>query len=96
MIKNIDAHELKQMMKIDKYIQLIDVRENYEFNDEHIDGAKLIPLGQLQARINEIDKDKKAVMICRSGARSSYAAQFLVQKGYKHIYNLSGGMMMWD
>jgi rhodanese-related sulfurtransferase len=74
---------------------LLDVREPDEFRAEHIDGAKLIPLGQINARLHELPKDREIVCICRSGARSSVAARHLAAAGYRTL-NLSGGMIGWQ
>jgi rhodanese-related sulfurtransferase len=78
-------------------VQLLDVREPIEFNDElgHIAGAKLIPLGQLEQRLNEIDKTKPVVAYCRSGARSARATQLLQQNGIARVANLTGGLLRW-
>lgn len=77
-------------------LQIIDVREPQEFEDGHIPGAKLIPLGQLDSRYQEIDPDQQAVIVCRSGGRSSVACDFLARAGYQNIHNLMGGMNAWS
>ncbi len=77
-------------------LQIIDVREPQEFEDGHIPGAKLIPLGQLDSRYQEIDPDQQAVIVCRSGGRSSVACDFLSRVGYQNIHNLMGGMNAWN
>lgn len=79
-------------------VQLIDVREPNEFNAElgHIPGARLIPLGELGARVGEIDKTKPVVVICRSGARSARATQMLLANGFPRVANLTGGMLRWQ
>lgn len=78
-------------------IQVLDVREPKEFNDElgHIDGARLIPLGELKDRLGELDKAKPVVAVCRSGARSARATLLLQQSGFPRVANLSGGMLRW-
>ena len=77
-------------------LQIIDVREPQEFEDGHIPGAKLIPLGQLDSRYQEINPDQQAVIVCRSGGRSSVACDFLSRVGYQNIHNLMGGMNAWN
>lgn len=72
-------------------IELIDVRGTSEYDEVHLKEAKLIPLHILPVRINEIDKTKKVVFICRSGGRSGQATTFAEGEGIKG-YNLSGGM----
>ncbi|MCS6834923.1 MAG: rhodanese-like domain-containing protein [Anaerolineae bacterium] len=74
---------------------LLDVRQPDEYQGGHISGAKLIPLDELSARLDELPKDRTIVCVCRSGARSSAAARQLVSAGYKAL-NLSGGMMSWE
>lgn len=94
MCKNITTQKLKEWIKENKEVQIIDVREAYEFQDEHIKQAKLIPLGELQSRINEVKKEKPVVFVCRSGARSGMACMFASRYGYE-TYNMQGGMMSW-
>jgi rhodanese-related sulfurtransferase len=74
---------------------ILDVREPYEFASGHIDGAALIPLGQLERRVGELSKDTPILCVCQSGSRSSAAAQMLAQAGFDAI-NLRGGMMNWQ
>ena len=78
-------------------VQIIDVREPNEFNGilGHIDGAKLIPLGQLRNQCNELSKSNPVVAVCRSGARSAQAVTILGNAGFTQIANLAGGMINW-
>jgi sulfur dioxygenase len=78
-------------------VQLVDVREPDEFAGElgHIDGARLIPLGALVARANELAKERPIVAVCRSGARSAQATVLLQKAGFERVANLSGGMLRW-
>ncbi len=77
--------------------QVIDVREPSEFDDAlgHIAGARLIPLSELRARIDEIDRGRPVVAVCRSGARSAQASLILQKAGAVHVANLAGGMLRW-
>ncbi len=88
--------DVKERMKSGTPLQIIDVREPYEFEDGHIPGAKLIPLAQLQTRLDEIDKSEETVVVCHSGARSGVACDFLERVGYGNVRNLMGGMSAWD
>ena len=88
--------DVKERIKTGAPIQIVDVREPYEFENGHIPGAKLIPLGQLQTRVSEIVKSAETVVVCHSGGRSSVACDFLDQLGYQNIRNLMGGMSAWD
>ena len=74
--------------------EVLDVREVSEVAQGKIPGAIHIPLGLLEFRMNELDKKKTYVMVCRSGGRSSRATQFLDYHGY-NVINMQGGMMAW-
>lgn len=78
-------------------LQIVDVREPSEFTGPlgHIAGAKLIPLGQLQAQAPEIAHDRPIVTVCRAGSRSAQAFNLLRQAGFQNVANLSGGMLRW-
>jgi sulfur dioxygenase len=78
-------------------VQLLDVREPEEFVGPlgHVEGSVLIPLGTLPDRIAELSKDRPVVAICRSGARSAQAINFLRQAGFTKLANLPGGMIRW-
>ena len=73
---------------------LLDVREPYEYAEGHIDGARLLPLGELGRRLNELPQDREILVICRSGNRSGTATRQLLSAGFKAI-NLTGGMNGW-
>lgn len=77
--------------------QIIDVREADEFFGPfgHIDGATLIPLGQLASRIEALPRDKPIVTVCRSGGRSAQAYVLLKRAGFDQVANMSGGMLHW-
>lgn len=76
-------------------VTILDVREQSEWDLGHIDGATLIPLGQLQWRNSELDPALKWVCVCHIGARSYYAAAFLRQIGYD-ASSMEGGMVAWE
>lgn len=73
---------------------LLDVREPSEYSVAHVAGAVLIPLGQLEARLDEVPADREIAVICRSGARSGRATQFLQARG-RRARNVAGGMLAW-
>lgn len=75
--------------------QLVDVREDSEVAQGHIPGTIHIPLGQLPARLGEIDPARAVIAICRSGNRSGRATQFLTSAGYD-CDNMTGGMLAWQ
>jgi len=75
---------------------LLDVRQPEEYEDGHIPGAMLIPLGELEARQKELERDKKIITYCRSGHRSIAAAIALCGLGFKDVHHLEGGILNWQ
>ncbi|MBM4294770.1 MAG: sulfurtransferase, partial [Deltaproteobacteria bacterium] len=71
---------------------LLDVRQPWEFEEEHLPGGRLLPLPQLKDMYKELDPDKPTLVHCAIGGRSRVAAQFLSGWGFKEVYNLSGGI----
>jgi adenylyltransferase/sulfurtransferase len=95
-IQNINGTQLKKMLEEDRAgLEIIDVREQYEYDEIRIKDSKLIPLSEIGARIDEINWSKKVVLVCHSGARSGYVAQALAANG-KSTINLEGGIYMLD
>ena len=88
--------ELKKMMDEKKPFVLIDVREPHEFQICRIPDAKLIPLGQVPQRMNELNSADEIVVHCRSGVRSAQAVQLLMKAGFRKISNLKGGILAWS
>ena len=74
--------------------QLIDVREPDEYDAGRIAGVELIPLGELTARADSIDRSRPVIFVCRSGARSGMATEAFLGAGYE-AHNLTGGMQAW-
>ncbi len=74
---------------------LLDVREQSEWDAGHVEGAVLIPLGQLESRISEIPADQDVLIICRSGNRSGQARDILRAAGLKRTTSISGGINAW-
>ena len=97
-VKSFNADEAKKYMNRvagDKFT-LLDVRQPGEYESGHIAGAKLIPLPDLNDRITEIDADKPTIVYCAIGGRSRVAAQMLAGKGFREVFNLSGGIKAWN
>jgi adenylyltransferase/sulfurtransferase len=92
----IDPVEVKQKQDRGDTFTLIDVREPHEYQIAKIPGAVLIPLGTLPARLGELDKDADIVAHCKSGARSQKAVDLLKQTGFKHVWNMTGGILAWS
>ena len=94
-MKEITPKELKALIDSKADFQLIDVREQYEFDEVNINGH-LIPMGEALERAGEIDKNKQVVVHCRSGKRSaSVIAALEAEHGYTNLYNLNGGIMAY-
>ncbi|MDF1561517.1 MAG: rhodanese-like domain-containing protein [Deltaproteobacteria bacterium] len=85
-----------QLEKPDHGLRVIDVREPYEYEAGHIEGAELVPLGSLIQAASTWDRDPPLVMVCRSGARSARATMALMQMGFATVHNLQGGMIGWS
>ena len=75
---------------------ILDVREPDEWNQVHIPGATLVPLGQLSTRLSEIPKDQEVVVVCRSGNRSATARDILLKAGYTTVTSMAGGLNQWQ
>ena len=74
---------------------VLDVRELNEWEDGHIPDATLIPLGQIEGRMDEVPKDQVVVIVCRSGNRSAQARDILKNAGFTNITSMAGGMNQW-
>ena len=95
-IPKMSANELKQKMDAREPFELIDVRETFEYEIARIDGARLIPLGEIAERADELPRDRPIVVHCHSGRRSAEAVRLLQQRGFGNIYNLEGGIDAWS
>lgn len=94
-LPSVSAAELNEKLKQAQRPLVVDVRQPEEFRTGHIVGAKLVPLGELKQRMNELPKDKEIVCVCASGSRSRSATKMLVDAGYNAV-NMNGGMMVWS
>lgn len=92
---DVSVLEFKAMQDAGTAPLLIDVREPHEYQICKIEGSVLIPLGDLPARVGELDPTVEVVMQCRSGVRSGKAAAFLRERGFKSVHNLTGGILAW-
>jgi adenylyltransferase/sulfurtransferase len=95
--EEITATELKRRVDEGRDLQIIDVREPSEYEIARIPGTKLIPLGQVVTRLNEIDPSRETVMHCKGGVRSAKAIEALKKAGYPgRLINLKGGITAWS
>ena len=95
-IPAMSAHELKRKKDAREAFELIDVREPFEYEIARIDGSKLIPLGEIAERADELQREQTIVIHCHSGGRSAEAVRLLEQRGFTNVYNLEGGIDAWS
>jgi len=93
-IKEITPDELKKKLEKGEKLELIDVREEEEVQEGMIKEAKHIPMGEIPNYVDQFDKDKEYIFICRSGRRSENVCMYLQEQGYK-VVNMIGGMLEW-
>lgn len=89
-----EAHIGDVPVTFDESVILLDVREDDEWQRGHAVGAQHIPMGDVPARIAEIDTDATLFVVCHAGGRSLRVAQYLARNGYEPI-NVAGGMLAW-
>jgi rhodanese-related sulfurtransferase len=75
---------------------LLDVREPWEHEQARIEGSQLVPMGEITARVGELDRTREVVAICHHGGRSLQVAMFLEKNGFANVHNLSGGVDAWS
>lgn len=96
-MQEITATELKQRLDAGEDIQIIDVRQPDEYAFAKIEGTKLIPLGEVISRMDEIDDSRETVVHCKMGGRSAKAIEALQRAGFKgNLINLRGGITAWS
>lgn len=96
-MQEITATELKAKFDAGEDFQLIDVRQPEEFAFAHIEGAKLIPLGEIVKRMDEIDPTRETIVQCKAGGRSAEAINRLRGAGFEgELKNLRGGITAWS
>jgi len=94
-VGEVTAPELKGWLDAGRQVALLDVREPFEHNLCSLKGSKLIPMGELSLRLDELDPDVETVVYCHVGNRSARAVEFLSSKGFKKALNLKGGITAW-
>lgn len=95
LVKEIEVTELAQLKEEGDAIRVIDIRQPAELNSGIIPGSEGLPMHIIPLRMNELKRDEKLIMVCRSGARSAQACMYLQQQGYDNVFNLRGGMIAW-
>ena len=77
-------------------VYVLDVREQYEYDEKHIPNVTLLPMSEIQNRLDEIPSDNEVIVTCRSGNRSGQVTQFLEQNGFDNVHNMEGGIVAWE
>ncbi|MEW6669936.1 MAG: rhodanese-like domain-containing protein [Thermodesulfobacteriota bacterium] len=97
-VKRMGAEEAKAYIKTrpEGSFTLLDVRQPGEYENEHLPGAKLIPLPELPSRLGELNPGKPVITYCTVGGRSRAAAQLLAGQGFKQVVNIQGGIKAWN
>jgi sulfur-carrier protein adenylyltransferase/sulfurtransferase len=95
-IPTISVRDLKRKIDAREPFRLLDVREIFEHEIARIDGAKLIPLREIGARAEELPREEQIIVHCHSGKRSAQAVRLLRERGFRHVYNLEGGIDAWS
>ena len=75
---------------------MLDVREQWEYDEGHIPGVTLIPMGDVASRLADIPTDQEVIVTCRSGNRSGQITDFLRQQGFDNVHNMEGGILAWE
>ena len=92
---DVSVSETKEMIDSNPELVILDVRNMWEYEYGHIKYAILIPLGELEGRLDELDNEKETLVYCQSGGRSVSASQILVSNGFTNVYNMLGGFSAW-
>jgi len=95
-MQSITPERLKQRIDGGDNLELIDVRDPWEFEICRIQGSRNIPMTEIESQLAAIDSSMETVLICHHGVRSLQIAAFLESLGYQHLYNLDGGINRWS
>jgi molybdopterin/thiamine biosynthesis adenylyltransferase/rhodanese-related sulfurtransferase len=94
-VTEIQPSQLAERLERGEKLEIIDVREPYEWQIGHIPGARLVPLGQIAEEIPRLDKRRETILYCKVGGRSRNAAKQLASAGVADVRNLAGGILRW-
>lgn len=93
--RNISSVEAKQLLQKNRNIFLLDCRTLDEFRQARLGGAVLIPINEIERRLNEVPKNRPVLVYCAVGSRSNLVAGFLANRGYGEVYNMTDGIVGW-
>ena len=94
-VREIQPSQLAERLESGEALEVIDVREPYEWQIGHIPGARLVPLDRIAAEIPRLDKRRETILYCKVGVRSMFAARQLADAGVSDVRNLAGGILRW-
>jgi sulfur-carrier protein adenylyltransferase/sulfurtransferase len=94
-VREIEPSQLAERLEGGEKLEIIDVREPYEWQIGHIPGARLVPLDRIAAEIPRLDKRRETILYCKVGERSIHAARQLADAGVSEVRNLAGGILRW-
>ncbi len=92
---DVTVEEAKSLVESNVSLIIVDVRTREEYDSSHIEGAILIPVSELEGRINELSKEKELLIYCRTGNRSSNSVNILKANGYTKIFHMNDGIIAW-
>ena len=95
-IEEISVNRLKRLQDEKAEFILLDVRENFEVNISKIPGSIHIPMDQIPNRLGELDSKKDIIIYCKSGVRSASVCEYLINKNFKSLKNVKGGIKSWS
>ena len=93
-MRHMEPKELAAYLEANQPL-LLDVREPWEFNICHIEGSRLVPMGEIQLRLQYLDPETETVVICHHGIRSRQVGMYLEYQGFSNVINLLGGVEAW-
>jgi len=91
----VDVHSVAEVKDRDD-VYVLDVREQWEYDEGHIPGVTLLPMGEVPSRLDEIPTDREVIVTCRSGNRSGQVTDYLRQNGFDNVHNMQGGIVAWE
>jgi rhodanese-related sulfurtransferase len=94
-MENITAVDLQKRLDAGEKLRIVDVREQWEYNEGHIPGSLLRPLGNIRTWAGEFPKQEELIVVCRTASRSGVAYKYLLSMGFTKVKNMSGGIITW-
>lgn len=94
--ESISPTELNERLKKGEKVNLIDVREVWEYETAHLEAAKLLPLSQFNEWAGSLNPEEEIIVMCHHGIRSANVCMFLLRNGFEKVVNLDGGIDLWS